>query len=49
MVLTIAATLLHIAIAIATIAIVMRSQRWPYHTAVILGILGLLGAAVAYL
>ena len=48
-VLTLASTLLHIAIAIATIAIVMRGQRWPYHTAVILGVLGLLGAAIAYL
>lgn len=48
-VLTIAATLLHIAIAIATIAIVMSDRRWPYITAVILGILGTIGAAIAYL
>ncbi len=47
-ILTVAATLLHIAIAIATIAIVMRGQRWPYYTAVILGMLGLVGGALAY-
>ena len=47
-VLTLSATLLHIAIAIATIAIVMRGQRWPYHTAVVLGVLGAIGGGVAY-
>ncbi len=47
-ILTLAATLMHIAIAIATIAIVMRSQRWPYRTAVVLGLLGVIGAALAY-
>ena len=46
--LTLSATLLHIAIAIATIAIVMRGQRWPYHTAVVLGVLGTIGGVVAY-
>ena len=47
-ILTISATLLHIAIAIATIAIVMRGRRWPYHTAIILGVLGTIGAAFAF-
>ena len=47
-ILTIAATLLHISIAIATIAIVMRGRRWPYYTAIILGVLGVLGASYAY-
>ncbi len=47
-VLTIAATFLHIAIAVATIAIVMRGRRWPYYTAVTLGVLGSIGAALAY-
>ncbi len=47
-VLTLSATLLHISIAIATIAIVMRGRRWPFHTAVVLGILGSLGAAFAF-
>ena len=48
-ILTISATLLHIAIAVATIAIVMRGRRWPFHTAVILGILGSIGAALAFI
>ena len=47
-VMTVAATLLHISIAIATIAIVMRGRRWPYYTAVILGILGVVAATLAY-
>ncbi len=45
-ILTVAATLLHIAI--ATIAIIMRGRRWPYHAAVVLGALGAIGAALAY-
>ena len=48
-ILTLASTLLHISIAIATIAIVMRTRRWPYRTAVVLGLLGAVGAALAYL
>jgi hypothetical protein len=47
-ILTISATLLHISIAVATIAIVMRGRRWPFHTAVVLGILGSIGAALAF-
>ncbi len=47
-ILTVSATLLHIAIAIATIAIVMQGKRWPYRTAVVLGILGSIGAALAF-
>lgn len=48
-VLTISATLLHISIAIATIAIVMRTRRWPFRTALVLGILGTIGAALAFI
>ena len=47
-ILTIAATLLHISIAIATIAIVMRGRRWPYHTAIGLGVAGVVAAVVAF-
>ena len=47
-ILTVSATLLHISIAIATIAIVMRGRRWPFYSAVILGILGVIGGVVAY-
>lgn len=47
-ILTVAATLLHISIAIATIAIVMRKRRWPYYTAIGLGIAGVVIAGVAF-
>jgi hypothetical protein len=47
-VLTVAATFLHISIAMATIAIVMRGKTWPYWTAIGLGIVGTIGAALAY-
>ena len=40
-ILTIAVTLLHIAIAVATIAIIMRGQLWPWHVAILLGVAGL--------
>jgi hypothetical protein len=39
-VLTVGATLLQISIAIATISIIMRGQRWPWYVAVALGALG---------
>jgi hypothetical protein len=48
-VLTIATTLLHISIAIATIAIIMRGRRWPWYTALALGGAGVLAAGAAYL
>jgi hypothetical protein len=47
-ILTIAVTLLHISIAIATIAIVRQGTRWPWYAALALGGLGSLGAAFAY-
>jgi hypothetical protein len=47
--LTIAVTLLHVAVAIATIAIIVRGQRWPWYAALVLGAMGTLGAACAYL
>jgi Domain of unknown function (DUF4337) len=48
-ILTVAVTLLHVAIAIATIAIIVRGQRWPWYAAVALGVLGSIGTAYAYL
>jgi hypothetical protein len=48
-VLTVAVTLLHVSIAIATIAIIMRGQRWPWYGSMALGTAGVIGAAVAYL
>jgi Domain of unknown function (DUF4337) len=47
-VLTVAVTFLHVAIAIATIAIIVRGQRWPWHAALVLGATGTIGAAYAY-
>ena len=48
-ILTISVTFLHVAIAIATIAIIVRGQHWPWHAALALGAMGALGAAYAYL
>jgi Domain of unknown function (DUF4337) len=48
-VLTISVTLLHIAIAIATLSIIMHEARWPWYGAIGLGFLGVIGAAFAYL
>jgi hypothetical protein len=45
----VAVTLLHIAIAIATIAIIVRGQTWPWYAALTLGALGTAGMAFAYL
>ena len=48
-VLTIAVTLLHIAIAIATLAIITRGRRWPWYASIGLGFLGVLVAGWAYI
>ena len=48
-VLTIGVTLLHVAIAVATISIIMRGQRWPWYSAIALGAAGTAAAAFAYL
>jgi hypothetical protein len=47
--LTIAATFLHIAIAIATIAIITGGRRWPWYTSLGLGVAGTIVAGSAYL
>lgn len=48
-ILTIGVTLLHISIAVTTMAIVMRGRRWPWQAGVALSVLGLLLAGFAYL
>jgi hypothetical protein len=48
-ILTVAVTFLHVAIAVATIAIIVRGQRWPWYAALGLGAMGTIGAAYAYL
>jgi cell division protein FtsN len=48
-ILTVAVTLLHIAIAVATIAIILRGMLWPWRAAVGLGAAGAIAAAFAYL
>lgn len=47
-VLTVAVTLLHVSIAIATISIIMRGQRWPWYGSLFLGVAGALAALYAY-
>lgn len=47
--LTIAATLLHISIAVATVAIITKGQRWPWYASIALGATGVAIAATAYL
>jgi hypothetical protein len=47
-ILTVGVTLLHISIAIATIAIIMRGQKWPWYSALAMGAAGTLIAVLAY-
>lgn len=47
--LTVAATFLHIAIAIATIAIITGGQRWPWYASLGLGTIGTLLVGATYL
>ena len=48
-VLTIAVTLLHVSIAIATISIITKGKRWPWFGAMGLGLAGVVTAASAYI
>ena len=41
--------MLHVSIAVATIAIIMSGKRWPWYSAMVLGALGTVVAATAYL
>ncbi|MBV8450265.1 MAG: DUF4337 domain-containing protein [Hyphomicrobiales bacterium] len=46
--LTLAATFLHVGIAVSTIAIIAKGQRWPWYGALLLGLAGIVIAATAY-
>ena len=46
--LTLAATFLHVGIAVSTIAIIARGQRWPWYLALLLGLAGIGVAGTAY-
>ena len=47
-ILTVAVTLVHVAIAVATVSIIMRGRRWPWHASMVLGTIGTIIAAYAY-
>ena len=47
-ILTMAVTLLHVAIAIATVSIIVRGARWPWRGALALGAAGLIATGFAY-
>ena len=47
--LTLGVTLIHVSIAVATVSIIMRGRRWPWHASMVLGALGTLIALYAYL
>lgn len=47
--LTIAATLIHVAIAICTVSVITRGQRWPWQTALGLAALGVVKAISVYM
>lgn len=48
-ILTVAVTLLHVAIAIATISIITGGKLWPWRTSLALGAAGVIAAGAAYL
>ena len=48
-ILTMAVTFLHVSIAVATVAIITKGQRWPFYGALLLGAAGILTTAYAYL
>ncbi len=48
-ILTIGVTLLHVSIAIAAVAIILRGRKWPWYSAIGLGVLGAATTVVAYL
>ncbi len=48
-ILTIAVTFLHVAIAISTIAIISKKQKWPWLASLVLGAVGIVAATYAYI
>ena len=48
-ILTVAVTLLHVSIAVATISIISGGKRWPWYASIGLGTAGVITAASAYL
>ncbi len=48
-ILTLAVTLLHVSIAIATVSIITKGARWPWYAALALGVAGVLTTAKAYI
>ena len=46
--LTVGVTLIHVAIAVATLSIILRGRSWPWHAALVLAAIGSLVAAFAY-
>ena len=47
-ILTTGVTMLHVSIAVATIAIITKGQKWPWYAAILLGLLGAGVSAYAY-
>ena len=47
-VLTVGVTIVHVSIAIATIAIISKGQRWPWYASLVLAALGVLVSGSAY-
>ena len=47
-VLTTGVTLLHVAIAVATIAIITKGQKWPWYISILMGLAGVAVSAYAY-
>ncbi|RFB80311.1 DUF4337 domain-containing protein [Methylovirgula sp. 4M-Z18] len=47
--LTLAETMVHVGIAVATVSIITKGQRWPWYGSILLGIAGIIWAAWTYL
>ncbi len=47
-ILTIAVTIIHVAIAVATVAIITKGQKWPWYASIVLAIIGMGVAGSSY-